>query len=161
MNVPNRKKIDVIGWREWLALPDLGVTAIKAKIDTGARSSAIHAFDIHHFFEGEQPMVRFKMHPIQRSTTQTVEARAKVLDRRHVRNSGGQAEERTVILTTAQLKEHKWAIELTLTNRDVMGFRMLLGRAAVRDQFLVHPGRSYLLSHKPRVGSLEDRYDED
>lgn len=151
MNLLNHKQIDVIGWREWLSLPDLGVDAIKAKIDTGARSSAIHAFDIEHFFSEKTPMVRFKMHPLQRNTTVTVTGIAQVVDQRQVRNSGGHAEERIVIVTTAQLRDHKWAIELTLTNRDVMGFRMLLGRAAVREQFLVHPGRSYLLSHKPKL----------
>jgi hypothetical protein len=139
----------IIGWREWVALPDLGVDAIKAKIDTGARSSAIHAFDIERFSKGEQDFVRFKMHPIQRETKQTVTAEAALLDQRHVRNSGGHGELRLVILTHAELKDHRWPIELTLTNRDVMGFRMLLGRAAVREHFLVDPGHSYLLSHQP------------
>lgn len=147
----NKQQRDVIGWREWLALPDLGVSAIKAKIDTGARSSAIHAFDIHHFSEQDQRMVEFKMHPWQRTSAETVTATAKVLDQREVRNSGGHSEERIVIVTTAKLRGHEWEIELTLTNRDVMGFRMLLGRAAVRQKFLVHPGKSYLLSDRPKL----------
>ena len=145
-----------IGWREWVALPDLGVKAIKAKIDTGARSSAIHAFDIECFSQGEQDFVRFKMHPIQRQTQQTITAEAPLLDQRHVRNSGGHTELRLVILTHIELKEHRWPIELTLTNRDVMGFRMLLGRAAVREHFLVDPGHSYLLSQKPKFVKDED-----
>ncbi|AMW30386.1 MULTISPECIES: ATP-dependent zinc protease family protein [Oscillatoriales] len=147
----NKQQRDVIGWREWLALPDLGVSAIKAKIDTGARSSAIHAFDVHHFGDEDERMVEFKMHPKQRNSTETVTATAKVLDQREVRNSGGHSEERIVIVTTAQLRGHEWQIELTLTNRDVMGFRMLLGRAAVRERFLVHPGKSYLLSARPKL----------
>jgi hypothetical protein len=144
----------IIGWREWVTLPDLGVKAIKAKIDTGARSSAIHAFHIERFSRGDQDFVRFQMHPIQRETKHTVTAEAPLLDQRHIRNSGGHAELRLVILTHAELKDHRWLIELTLTNRDVMGFRMLLGRAAVREHFLVDPGHSYLLSHKP--AGIED-----
>ena len=120
----------IIGWREWLALPDLGVKAIKAKIDTGARSSAIHAFDIERFSRGEQDFVRFQMHPMQRETKHTIAAEAQLLDQRQIRNSGGHAELRLAILTHVELKDHRWPIELTLTNRDVMGFRMLLGRAA-------------------------------
>jgi hypothetical protein len=146
----------IIGWREWVALPDLGVKAIKVKIDTGARSSAIHAFDIERFSQGEQDFVRFKMHPMQRETKHTVTAEAALLDQRQIRNSGGQAELRLVILTHVELKDHRWPIELTLTNRDVMGFRMLLGRAAVRDHFLVDPGHSYLLSQKPKFVKDED-----
>ncbi|MGC9505795.1 ATP-dependent zinc protease family protein [Baaleninema sp.] len=136
-----------MGWREWVALPDLDIRAIKAKIDTGARSSALHAFDIEPFTENGKPKVRFKVHPIQRDTISTAIAEAEVLDRREVRNSGGKAELRYVVLTSVELAEQRWDIELTLTNRDVMGFRMLLGRQAVRGRFLIDPGKSYLLSH--------------
>lgn len=138
-----------MGWREWIALPQLGVTTIKAKIDTGARSSAIHAFDVETFWKDEKHWVRFQMHPLQRNTSKTITAEAEILDEREVRNSGGHSEKRITILTTVQLSEKQWPIELTLTNRDVMGFRMLLGRAAVRGSFLVNPGQSYLLSQKP------------
>lgn len=138
-----------MGWREWIALPELGVTAIKAKIDTGARSSAIHAFDVETFWKDEKPWVRFQMHPFQRNTSKIITAEAEILDEREVRNSGGHSEKRITILTTVQLPEKQWPIELTLTNRDVMRFRMLLGRAAVRGSFLVNPGKSYLLSKKP------------
>ncbi len=140
----------IIGWREWLSLPDLGVKTIQAKIDTGARSSAIHAFEIEQFLRGDQGFIRFKMHPVQRETKIIITAEAPILDQRQVRNSGGGAELRWVILTTAQLKDYQWPIELTLTNRAVMGFRMLLGRTAVREHFLVDPGRSYLLSQQPK-----------
>ncbi len=156
-----QKQLSIIGWREWISLPDLGVTAIKAKIDTGARSSAIHAFHVETFWRNEKHWVRFQMHPFQRSTSKTITAEAEILDEREVRNSGGHAEKRIAILTTVELQKQRWPIELTLTNRDVMGFRMLLGRAAVRGHFLVHPGQSYLLSHKPTDIELSEPENED
>ncbi|PPT08162.1 putative protein sometimes fused to ribosomal protein S6 glutaminyl transferase [Geitlerinema sp. FC II] len=140
-----------MGWREWVALPEFGIPAIKAKIDTGARSSALHAFDIEPFTENGTQKVRFQVHPIQRDTKSTAIACAEVLDRREVRNSGGKAELRYVVLTSVELAGRRWEIELTLTNRDVMGFRMLLGRQAVRGRFLVDPGQSYLLSRDEEV----------
>lgn len=143
-----KQQLPIIGWREHLALPDLGIQGVKAKIDTGARSSALHAFDVEIFEDQGKQMVSFKVHPYQRDTSHTTTAVAELLDQRLVRNSGGQATVRPVILTTVELngaaKAHRWLIELTLTNRDVMGFRMLLGRQAVRQRFLVDAGRSYL-----------------
>ena len=161
MKLSKQKQISVIGWREWVALPELGVTAIKAKIDTGARSSAIHAFHVETFWKGEKHWVRFQMHPFQRNTSKTITAEAEILDEREVRNSGGHAEKRIAILTTVELEKQRWPIELTLTNRDVMGFRMLLGRAAVRGHFLVNPGKSYLLSQKPLNLDLSEHEDDD
>ncbi len=134
----------IIGWREWVALPTLGVSAVKAKIDTGARSSALHAFSVERFEQGGRAMVRFQAHPIQRNDDYMVTAEATLLEERMVRNSGGQAEMRPVIETLVQVGRAVWAIELTLTNRDEMGFRMLLGRQAVRRRYLVDPGRSFL-----------------
>ncbi|MFQ4135624.1 ATP-dependent zinc protease [Nodosilinea sp. PGN35] len=134
----------IIGWREWVALPTLGVAAVKAKIDTGARSSTLHAFSVERFEQAGRAMVRFQAHPIQRNDDYTVTAEAALLEERMVRNSGGQAEMRPVIETLVQLGSAVWAIELTLTNRDEMGFRMLLGRQAVRRRYLVDPGRSFL-----------------
>ncbi|MBD2426589.1 ATP-dependent zinc protease [Phormidium sp. FACHB-1136] len=134
----------VIGWREWVALPHLGVQAIKAKVDTGARSSALHAFDLEHFDRHGVAMVRFQAHPIQRDDRHIVIAEAVLLEERLVRNSGGQEELRPVIQTPVQVGGHIWPIELTLTNRDVMGFRLLLGRQAVRRRYLVDPEHSYL-----------------
>ena len=141
-----KKPLPVVGWREWLSLPDLGIQAIKAKIDTGARSSAIHAFDIKTRSLRGRTRLRFKVHPYQHNSHETWESEAYVIDKRHIRNSGGSTELRYVILTTAQLGEYEWPIELTLTNRDVMGFRMLLGRQAVRGRFLIDPRRSFLVS---------------
>lgn len=141
-----KRELPAIGWREWLTLPDLGIVAVKAKIDTGARTSAIHAFDLETFYLEDKHLVRFKVHPYQRDSHTTVIAEAEILDEREVRNSGGHAELRLTIVTSVVVGENKWPIELTLTNRDVMGFRMLLGRQAVRDRLLVDPGKSYLLS---------------
>ncbi|WP_159783767.1 ATP-dependent zinc protease family protein [Sodalinema gerasimenkoae] len=151
MTVPKQPPKQAIGWREWLTLPELGIRQIKAKIDTGARSSALHAYDIKEISpKGDRPRICFKVHPQQRDTIIVVTAEADVLDRREVRNSGGKAELRYVILTPVQLGQQQWPIELTLTNRDVMGFRMLLGRQAVRGRFLVDPGHSYLLNPVPQ-----------
>lgn len=140
--------LPVIGWREWVALPLLGITGIKAKIDTGARSSAIHAFDVELFQLQGQKMVRFKVHPLQRDSLCVVAAEAPLLDERVVRNSGGEAQLRAVIETPVNVGGQIWPIELTLTNRDDMGFRMLLGRQAIRRRFLVDSGRSYLQSSR-------------
>lgn len=141
-----QEQLPIIGWREHVALPDLGISEVKAKIDTGARSSALHAFDVEIFERDGKPMARFKVHPYQRDAQRTVTAEAELLDQRLVRNSGGQTQLRPVIQTTVKLDGYAFPIELTLTNRDVMGFRMLLGRQAVRDRFLVDAGRSFLHS---------------
>jgi hypothetical protein len=125
-------------------LPEFGVQAIKAKIDTGARSSALHAFDLERFDQGGQKMVRFQAHPLQRDDRYIVVVEAALLEDRMVRNSGGQSELRPVVITTVQVGSNMWPIELTLTNRDEMGFRMLLGRQALRRRYLVDPGHSYL-----------------
>jgi len=144
-----KQQLPIIGWREHLALPELGIQEVKAKIDTGARSSALHAFDVETFECDGRRMVRFKVHPYQRDTCRTVTTVAELLDQRQVRNSGGQAQVRPVIQTTVELNGDRWLIDLTLTNREVMGFRMLLGRQAVRKRFLVDAGRSYLHSSYP------------
>lgn len=134
----------VIGWREWLALPDLKIPEIKVKIDTGARSSALHAFDVERFRRNGKSMVRFRIHPYQRDPRPVVVAEAELAGLRTVRDSGGHAERRPVIITKAKLRNRSWAIELTLTNRDEMGFRMLVGRSALRRRFLVDPAKSFL-----------------
>jgi hypothetical protein len=136
----------ILGWREWVALPELGISAIKAKIDTGARSSALHAFDLEPFERDGKQMVRFAIHPQQRDTQETQIVEAELFAEREVRNSGGHVERRPVIVTPVQIRQETWSIELTLTNRDVMGFRMLLGRQAVRQRFVIDPGRSYVQS---------------
>jgi len=138
------KHLLVIGWREWVCLKDLGITKIKAKIDTGARTSALHAYDVHEYKEGQRNMVRFKVHPTQKNTLSVKYAKAEIVEKRLVRDSGGKVTLRPVILTTVQVGELQWKIELTLVNRDQMGFRMLLGRQALRGHLLVNPQKSYL-----------------
>lgn len=133
-----------IGWREWVRLPDLGVNLIKAKVDTGARTSALHAEDVRFLVRAGRRMVRFTLHPKQRNRRTAVTATAPVVDERIVRSSNGEQELRPVIETTIDIGGHEWPIELTLTRRDVMGFRMLLGRQALRRQVIIDPGRSFL-----------------
>lgn len=140
------RELPLIGWREVISLPQLNIPEIKVKIDTGARSSALHTYAIQYYDQQGQAMIRFWAHPYQNNTQYSIEATAQLLEMRKVRNSGGVAQLRPVVETIVELGERKWSIELTLTNRDVMGFRMLLGRQAVRNQFLVDPRHSYLQS---------------
>lgn len=146
----------VVGWREWVALPELGVDAIKAKVDTGAATSTLHAWDID-VRDGEAddggaggPVVRFVLHPVARDRIYRVEAVAPLVGWRRIRSSNGQVEERPVITTRLALGPRRVRIHLTLTRRDEMGFRMLLGRSALRRRAVVDPGRSFLL---PRPGT--------
>lgn len=138
-----------VGWREWVALPELGIERIKAKIDTGARSSSLHAYDIRRSERRGVEVVRFKVHPIQRDFRTTVEAVAPVVGQRSVRSSSGQESLRWVIRTEIALMGERWPIEVTLARRDAMGFRMLLGRQAIRRHFVVDPGGSFLAG-RPR-----------
>ena len=135
--------LPVIGWREWVGLPDLGIKTIKAKVDSGARSSSLHAFDVYEFEREGESWVRFKVHPVQRNSDDVVTAESRILDHRSVRSSSGKAAMRPVILTNVELLGVVWPVELTLANRDEMGFRMLLGREAFRRRFLVDGGKSY------------------
>ncbi len=143
----------LVGWREWVSLPQLGVTHVKVKVDTGARSSSLHAYDVREVQVRGRPWVVFKVHPLQRDDTFVIEAKAPLLERRHVTSSNGKRELRPVIRADLRIGELEVIdIELTLTRRDEMGFRMLLGREALRGRFVVDPGRSYLASRKPPKG---------
>lgn len=138
----SRDKLD-IGWREWLALPGLGLPAIKAKVDTGARTSALHAWRVEPYEHGGAPWVRFEMHPLQRDNELSITCEAPLHDRRAVSDSGGHREMRYVIETEVRLADRNWSIEVTLTDRDTMLFRMLLGRQAMRGLRVV-PDASFL-----------------
>ncbi len=144
-----------IGWREWLVLPDLAPTPMKAKIDTGARTSALHAFDLEIVQRDGTAMASFELHPLQRSSEQSTRVEWPIRGYRRVRSSNGKSESRPVITTTAQLGDVRWPIDITLTSRDEMGFRMLLGRAAVRRRFVVDPGRSFLGSRRPGSSKIK------
>ena len=136
-------ELPVIGWREWVGLPELGIKSIKAKVDTGARSSSLHAYDLDWFERDGAEWVAFKVHPAQRTTKTVVQAEAQVIDSRSIRSSSGKAAIRPVILTPIRILDAVFEAEVTLANRDEMGFRMLLGREAFRDRFLVDAGKSY------------------
>jgi hypothetical protein len=133
-----------IGWREWVLLPDLCGTVVKAKIDTGARTSSLHAFDLEISGDGPGAVATFEIHPIQRSVTSAVTVSHPVADFRRVRSSTGHTEERPVIRTPIRIGGREFDIDITLTSRDAMGFRMLLGRSAIRNRFAVDAGRSFL-----------------
>lgn len=141
-----------VGWREWLSLPDLQIPCIKAKIDTGARTSTLHAFRVDTYTEHGKTKVRFDIHPRQYSTKKVITCATDLADVRWVTDSGGHKEQRCVILTMAVLGSYRWPIEITLTNRDDMRFRMLLGRTAMRDRFIVEPGASFLQSAHHEAG---------
>lgn len=148
---------EAVGWREWVALPDLGVAHVKAKLDTGARTSALHAFDLTEFTRDGADWVRFSVHPWQRSKADAVPVEHPVHDRRTVRSSTGHEQERVVIRTPITLLGRSVVAELTLTRRDEMGFRMLVGREALRQGFLVDSGRSYRGGRPPREVRLRNR----
>jgi hypothetical protein len=142
------KRKNIIGWREWVALPELGIDRIKAKVDTGARTSALHAFALQTYKEGNKDKIRFDIHPIQHNVSEMITCVADIIDKRWVSDSGGHREERYVISTPIILAGQTWLIEITLTERDSMLFRMLLGRSAIRNRFIVNPARSFVKDPK-------------
>ncbi len=145
------------GWREWVSLPDLGVDWIKAKIDTGARTSSLHAFDIQEFTRDDEAWVRFRVKPWQDSQEDAVVVESPVHDRRAVRSSSGHAQERFVVQLMIRLVDREVLAEVTLSNRDEMGFRMLIGREALRQGYVVDPARSFLGGRAPREARRRNR----
>jgi hypothetical protein len=139
----------VVGWREWVALPRIGVQRIKAKLDTGARSSALHAFNVKPLHRDGKLFVQFDVHPFQRNDEVYRTCEAEAVDYRWITNSGGGREKRFVIVTALQMGDDAWPVEVTLTDRDQMGFRMLIGRTAMERRLVIDPTVSYRLG-KPR-----------
>lgn len=133
-----------VGWREWVALPQVGIPAIKAKIDTGARTSALHTFQVEMFQSGGSQRVRFGIHPIRKRPDIEIFCEADVTDYRTVSDSGGHREKRYIITTEVALRDQVWPIEISLTNRENMLFRMLLGRTAMKGRMIVNPDLSYV-----------------
>ncbi|GEM_PF-601578 len=155
---PTPSALDIIGWREWLSIPELGIPRIKAKVDTGARTSCLHTCGLELYTgpRGEE-RVRFKVHPLQRKPDYSVECDCPLLNQRQVKDSGGHEEVRPFIRIPVTLGNVTWEVEFSLTNRDNMKFRMLLGRTAMNGRFLVSPGLSYQIGKplrrvKPALG---------
>ena len=140
-----------------MSLPDLEVEWIKAKLDTGARTSALHAFDIEEFEREGRPWVRFSVHPWQRNAADAVDVELPVHDVRRVRSSSGHVQERYVVLVAVRIGLRRITTEVTLTRRDEMGFRLLVGREALRQGFVVDPGRSYLGGRPKKVVRRRNR----
>jgi hypothetical protein len=162
-----RRDLPVLGWREWVAFPGLGVPKIECKVDTGARTSALHAYYVEEFEQDGAKMVRFGLHPRRKDTEKEIHCVCEVADERVVSDSGGHREKRYVIKTHIVLGEETWPIELTLTNRDTMRFRMLLGRSAMADNFIVDPSARHLMGKpsrhpiaSPVIGRRHDEEEE-
>jgi hypothetical protein len=144
----------VAGWREWAGLPGMDIPWIKVKLDTGARSSALHAFDLEELPGGR---VRFSVHPWQDSDADASTVECDIHDRRVVRSSSGHTQERIMVLTEIELAGRVVVAETTLSNRDQMGFRMLVGREALRQGFLVDPARSFTAGRAPKAVRRRNR----
>lgn len=153
-NLPDEKL--VLGWREWVSLPELGLAAIKAKVDTGARTSTLHAFEVRAYSEDGRQRVEFKIHPKQRNTQIVKTCHADVVAERVVSDSGGHREKRFVIVTPLSIGSYSWPIEITLTARDNMMFRMLLGRTAIDGIAMVDSSKSYVVGKRSLKKKIVD-----
>jgi hypothetical protein len=133
----------VLGWREWVALPALGIDRIKVKVDTGAKNSALHAYNSSLIHKNGENWIRFDIHPDQNDSTTKKSCTVRLIGYRWVTNSGGTRERRIVIETLIRIGDREWPIIITLSNRDQMGFRMLVGRTAIRGKYMVDPAKSF------------------
>ena len=147
----------ILGSEEWCSFPELGIPTIKARVDSGAKTSALHAINIAPFIKNESNWVKFDINPIQNNLKTVIHCEAPLVDKRIVKSSSGFREQRYVIQTHLKIGDSKWPIEMTLTNRDSMGFRMLLGREAMSGRVLVDPEQKYLLG-QPTPESLKELY---
>ena len=145
-----KKRKRAAGWREWVSLPSIGVGSIKAKLDTGARTSALHAFNIETYWSDGELWARFFVHPYQKNDAREIACDARIEDIRVVSNPGGRRQRRLVIRTDVRLGDETWPIDLSLTDRDEMGFRLLIGRTAMHGNLIVDPDHSYLLGKRKR-----------
>lgn len=158
MQVEERKEttqMKALGWREWVQLPDLVDVPVKAKVDTGAKTSSLHAFFIEPYTRDGKPWVKFLLHPNQNDNDIEVECHAAVSDRREVSDSGGHKEKRYVIESSIVIGKDVLIAELTLTDRDSMSFRMLLGRNLLRGSFLVDSGSSFLMGGNSKQAQVK------
>lgn len=133
----------ILGWREWVSLPCLGIASIKAKLDTGAKTSALHAWDLSLRKVDGQQWISFRVHSMQQDEAASVVCEAPLSDQRWVTNSSGASERRYIISTNLQIGPNCWPIELSLTNRDSMEFPMIIGREAMRDRLIIDPRASF------------------
>lgn len=147
------KELDSIGWREWVSFPELKIKTIKAKVDTGAKTSALHVSNIKIYKRTNK--VTFTIHPVQRQRNPVINTKADYLGERSIKSSNGEISIRPVIKTKLKIGKRSYSIELTLMNRDLMGFRLLLGRSALKDRYLVDSGQSFLLEKKTKIKKVK------
>ncbi len=141
---PKKEPLKTVGWREWVAFPEFGGPSVRAKVDTGARTSAIHARNIKITTREGREIAEFDIYPHQRDSQTVLHCQAPIVARRRIRNSGGHVQDRVIVRTTIRLGEDVFEIDLSLTRRDRMGYRMLLGRRALKKRYVVDAGRSYV-----------------
>lgn len=141
-----KPQLPIAGWNETASLPEFSVNAVRVKLDTGAKTSALHAYNVTPFDKKGVPWVKFEIHPLQNNDSVIVECTAPLMDERYIKSSNGQKEKRYIICSLIKIGDYEWPIEITLTNRDEMNYRMLLGRKAMQNRLLVDPHRTHLLS---------------